>query len=142
MTSRPAFAAYWEGELKPSEHTWRPPAVEETGAGCDGPVAIDRPVAERGGACWPLDAGNSSARLAHLDDHHQGRDRIKRGQASAEIIDFGAISISSYGRAVPPLTAVCRERKRAKTDRLDAAMLMRVFLVLRLPLTTASCAVR
>jgi hypothetical protein len=23
MTSRPAFAAYWEGELKPSEHTWR-----------------------------------------------------------------------------------------------------------------------
>jgi hypothetical protein len=51
-----------------------------------------------------LDAGNSAAhkpaRLAHLDDHHQGRDRIKRGQASAEIIDLGhgATSISSYGR--------------------------------------------
>jgi hypothetical protein len=29
----------------------RAPAVEETGAGCDGTVAIDRPVAERGGAC-------------------------------------------------------------------------------------------
>jgi len=37
------------------------------------------------------------ARLAHLDDHHQRRDRIKHGQASAEIIDLGhgAISISS-----------------------------------------------
>jgi hypothetical protein len=51
-----------------------------------------------------LDAGNSAAhqpaRLAHLDDHHQGRDRIKRGQASAEIIDLGhgVTSISSYGR--------------------------------------------
>jgi hypothetical protein len=51
-----------------------------------------------------LDAGNSaahqSARLAHLDHHHQGRDRIKRGQASAEIIDLGhgVTSISSYGR--------------------------------------------
>src|SRR5258705_9317028 len=51
-----------------------------------------------------LDARNNSAhqpaRLAHLDDHYQGRDRIKRGQASAEIIDLGhgAISISSCGR--------------------------------------------
>ena len=33
----------------------RAPAVEETGAGCDGTVAIDRAVAERGGACWPAD---------------------------------------------------------------------------------------
>ena len=33
----------------------RAPAVEETGAGCDGPVAIDRAVAERSGACWPAD---------------------------------------------------------------------------------------
>src|SRR5258705_4451399 len=36
-----------------------------------------------------LDARNNSAhqpaRLAHLDDHYQGLDRIKRGQASAEI---------------------------------------------------------
>src|SRR5271167_2059301 len=51
-----------------------------------------------------LDAGNSAAhqpaRLAHLDDHHQGRDWIKHGQASAEIIDLGhgVTSISSYGR--------------------------------------------
>src|SRR5207249_5555285 len=39
-----------------------------------------------------LDAGNNAAheptRLAHLDDHHQGRDRIKHGQTSAEIIDL------------------------------------------------------
>jgi len=28
---------------------------EETGAGCDGAVAIDRAVAERGDACWPAD---------------------------------------------------------------------------------------
>src|SRR5260221_284202 len=27
--------------------------------------------------------------FAHLDDHYQGRDQIKRGQASAEIIDLG-----------------------------------------------------
>jgi len=42
----------------------------------------------------------SESRLAHLDDHHQGRDRIKRGQASAEIIDLqhGAASIRSCGR--------------------------------------------
>ena len=33
----------------------RAPAVEETGAGCDGTVAIDRAVAERGDACWPAD---------------------------------------------------------------------------------------
>src|SRR6516164_9711836 len=51
-----------------------------------------------------LDAGNNAAhqpaRLAHLDDHYQGRARIKRGQASAEIIDLdhGATSIGSYGR--------------------------------------------
>src|SRR5213594_798259 len=51
-----------------------------------------------------LDAGNNAAhqpaRLAHLDDHHQSRDRIKRGYASAEIIDLdhGATSIGSYGR--------------------------------------------
>jgi hypothetical protein len=51
-----------------------------------------------------LYAGNSAAHqpapLAHLDDHHQGRDRIKRGQTSAEIIDVGhgVTSISSYGR--------------------------------------------
>ena len=31
----------------------RAPAPEEAGAGCDGTVAIDRAVAERGGACWP-----------------------------------------------------------------------------------------
>src|SRR5258705_11362160 len=40
-----------------------------------------------------LDARNSSphqpACLAHLDDHYQVLDRIKRGQASAEIIDLG-----------------------------------------------------
>ena len=29
--------------------------VEETGAGCDGTVTIDRTVAERGGACRPAD---------------------------------------------------------------------------------------
>src|SRR5258708_19552039 len=52
-----------------------------------------------------LDAGNNAAhqpaRLAHLDDHHQGRDRIKRAHASAEIIDLGhgATSIGSYGRS-------------------------------------------
>jgi hypothetical protein len=51
-----------------------------------------------------LDAGNSAAyqpaRLAHLDDHHQSRDQIKRGQASAEIIELShrATSIESYGR--------------------------------------------
>jgi tetratricopeptide (TPR) repeat protein len=33
----------------------RAPAVEETGARCDGIVAIDRAVAERGSACWPAD---------------------------------------------------------------------------------------
>src|SRR5882757_9429599 len=33
----------------------RAPAVEETGAGCDGTITIDRAVAERGGACWPAD---------------------------------------------------------------------------------------
>jgi hypothetical protein len=48
-----------------------------------------------------LDARNSAAHqpagLAHLDDHHQSRVRIKCGQASAEIIDLGhgATSISS-----------------------------------------------
>jgi hypothetical protein len=30
----------------------------------------------------------AAARLAHLDDHHQGRDRIKHGQTPAEIIDL------------------------------------------------------
>src|SRR6516225_7963277 len=39
-----------------------------------------------------LDAGNNAAheptRLAHLNDHHQGRDRIKHGQTPAEIIDL------------------------------------------------------
>src|SRR5271157_3870259 len=51
-----------------------------------------------------LNAGNSAAhqptRLAHLDDHHQGRGQIKRGHASAEIIELGhgATSIDSYGR--------------------------------------------
>src|ERR1700756_1511310 len=51
-----------------------------------------------------LDARNNSAhqpaRLAHLDDHYQGRDRIKRGPATAELIALGhgATAISSWGR--------------------------------------------
>src|SRR4029077_13729459 len=45
-------------------------------------------------------AAHQPARLAQLDDTHHGRDRIKRGQAAAEIIDLdhGATSIGSYGR--------------------------------------------
>src|ERR1700738_3049203 len=49
---------------------------------------------------WRPPLPSVRVQASHLDDHHQGRDRIKRGQASAEIIDLGhgATSIGSDER--------------------------------------------
>jgi len=41
--------------------------LKKLGPGCDGPVAIDRAVAPRGGACWPVDQANYTG-LECFDD--------------------------------------------------------------------------
>jgi ABC-type uncharacterized transport system substrate-binding protein len=62
--------------------------------------SLPAPASSTAGAPRQELRAHQPARLARLDDHHQGRDRIKCGLAAAEIVDLyhGATSISSYGR--------------------------------------------
>jgi transposase len=71
-------------------------------------------VTERGDAFWPADHRIALAYEAGRDGFWLARWLIARG-IEAHVIHSASVAVS-------------RERKRAKTDRLDAAMLTRVFL--------------